>query len=300
MDGQPMPCEVVDLGEDIHAGLPDALRESGGLVLVDHWDTTAEEIGALRPLRIAVMEDDSDAHEGADLLFQPFLEGVKWPASPLKVVGDRKIRPCETRHGACRVLRGVEYAVLSPLAVQKRPRREPVQPLAVHKLLVTFGGTDGPGLAQRAFGVLEDLVKSGRWTGTATILAPRGIQGAPFPGCQVAQGIPGLTGRLQEFDALWCAAGLTLSEAMCMGIPAAAWGQNERQHAMIADLAAQNGCLDLGSGQEAVASMTAMALAQWLGPEGQETRQEQVRDGMALMDGQGASRVVQELRQLGS
>jgi hypothetical protein len=40
------------------------------------------------------------------------------------------------------------------------------------------------------------------------------------------------------------------------------------------------------------------ALAQWLGPEGQDNRQEQVRDGMALVDGMAASRIAQELWQL--
>ena len=44
--------------------------------------------------------------------------------------------------------------------------------------------------------------------------------------------------------------------------------------------------------------IVADALEQWLGPEGQETRQEQVRDGMQLFDGLGAQRVAQELWRL--
>lgn len=295
---QPHGLEAAYLGEDLHTPVPEGILGGVDVVLVDQWETTADQIRQLRPLKVAVMEDDGEAHEAADLLFQPFLEGVKWPASPLRTEGGRKVRPCETRHGSCRVLRGLEYAVLSPVAVQLRPRREPEQPLAVHRLLVTFGGTDGPGLAQRAFDVLRNLAASGRWVGTCTLAAPRGIVGTPFPGCTVVPGIPGLTKRIRDFDALWCAAGLTLSEAMCMGVPAASWGQNERQHGMIADLALHNGCLDLGLGPEADPVMTGQALAQWLGPEGQETRQEQVRDGMALLDGMAAGRVVQELRQL--
>ena len=107
--------------------------------------------------------------------------------------------------------------------------------------------------------------------------------------------LPGLTRRIQEFDALWCAGGLTLCEAMVMGVPAATWGQNERQQVMLSDLARHGGCLDLGEGPEADPGATRDSLEQWLGPEGQETRQEQVRDGMALLDGMGASRVAQEL-----
>ena len=143
--------------------------------------------------------------------------------------------------------------------------------------------------------MLTELARTGRWSGTCTILAPQGLDRPPFPGCRILNSLPGLTRRLPEFDALWCAGGVTLSEAMCIGVPAATWGQNERQHFMLADIALHNGCLDLGLGTEADPAATEAALAQWLGPEGQEARQEQVRDGMALVDGMGASRVVQEL-----
>lgn len=285
----------MDLGEDLHAPLPEDLKAGAAVVLLDLWDVTAADVQGARPCRVAVMEDEGDAHEAADLLFQPFLEGVSWPASPLKVVGGRKVRPLETRRGACRVLRGTSFVAADPAALQLRPRREPLQPLAVHKLLVTFGGTDGPGLAPRAFRVLGDLVRAGRWTGSCTLLAPKGLEAPPFPGCKVLHSLPGLTRRLPEFDALWCAAGVTLTEALCLGVPAATWGQNDRQQLMLNDLARHGGCLDLGLGPEADPGATRDALDQWLGPEGQETRQEQVRDGMALMDGMGASRVAQEL-----
>lgn len=290
-----LPCEVVDLGEAEQAEIPTSLKTRAAVALLDQWDCSLEQIQGLRPLKIAVMEDDGDAHEQADLLFQPYLDGISWPAGPLKTVNGRKVRPCETTHGGCRVLRGGNYVVVNPAAVQLRPKREGLQPLSAHKLLVTFGGTDGPGLAQRAFEVLRDLVASGQWVGTCTILAPQGVQGAPFPGCTVLPGLPELTRRIQDFDAIWCAAGLTLAEALCMGVPAAAWGQNQRQARMIGDLAMANGCFSLGVGPEADGSVVAAALAHWLSAEGQESRQEQVRDGMAHVDGMGASRVAQEL-----
>ena len=84
----------------------------GAVVLVDHWEAAQAELAQARPLKVALMEDEGDAHEQADLLFQPFLEGVSWPASPLKVVNGRKVRPLETRHGACRVLRGSQFIVV--------------------------------------------------------------------------------------------------------------------------------------------------------------------------------------------
>ncbi|MBP1626226.1 MAG: family N-acetyltransferase [Holophagaceae bacterium] len=292
---QALDCPVVDLGEDLHGALPQELKVQAHLVLVDQWDTTPEQIQALRPLKVAIMEDDGDAHESADLLFQPFLEGSSWPSAPLKSVGGRKTRPCETQHGGCRVLRGSEYVVVSPEALGRRPKREVLQPLSVRKLLVTFGGSDGADLAGRAFQILQRLVTEQRWMGSCTILAPRGIQEPPFRGCTVMSGLPGLTHRLQEFDAIWAAAGVTLNEALCMGVPVAAWGQNDRQHQILSDLAMNNGCLDLGVGPQENLEATFHSLDQWLGPEGQDSRQEQSRDGMGLIDGLGAARVVQEL-----
>jgi len=290
-----LPLEALDLGEDPHAPLPEELKAKSSLVLVDQWETTTEQLQALQPLKVAVMEDDGDIHESADLLFQPFLEGLTWPSGPVKTINGRKVRPHETTHGNCRVLRGALYIVVNPAALAQRPRREPLQPLAVHKLLVSFGGTDGPGLAQRAFEALSHLVAEDRWTGTCTLLAPGGIEGKPFPGCTVLKNLPNLTRRLADYDAVWCAGGLTISDCLCMGIPVAAWGQNERQHRVLADIALANGCLSLGVGPEADLRATEGGLENWLGPEGQETRQEQARDGMALVDGMGASRVAQEL-----
>ncbi|WLT32053.1 hypothetical protein [Geothrix sp. PMB-07] len=295
---QALPCEAAYLGADLHTPLPKELASRAALVLVDQWDTTTAFLQALRPLKVAVMEDDTDAHETADLLFQPYLEGVRWPDHPVKVVNGHKVRPFETTSGACRVLRGSNFIVVDKTALDLRPKRMPLQPLAVHKLLVTFGGSDGPNLAQKAFDALAALVAEDRWRGSCTLLAPNGIQGEPFPGCTVLRGLPALTRRMPDFDALWCSAGVTLAEALCMGIPAAVWGQNERQHGLLADLALANGCFDLGEGPEADLVMTREALAQWLGPEGQDNRQEQVRDGMALVDGMAASRIAQELWRL--
>ncbi len=290
-----LPCEVVDLGTDLHAALPAGLKARASGVLVDHWDNDPEELAALRPLKLALMEDDSDLHEAADLLFQPFLEGVDFPDNPVKQVGGRKVRPFEAQHGACRVLRGLRFVVVDPSARDLRPKRDPLQPLTVRRLLVSFGGTDGPGLAARAFQVLRQLVESGRWLGQCTLLDPSGALSDPFPGCTIHGQLAGFTRRMLEHDALWCAAGLSFVEALCLGVPAAAWGQNERQHRMIADVALANGCFDLGIGPEADLAIVTEAMARWLGPEGLDNRQEQSRDGRVLVDGMGAQRVAQEL-----
>jgi len=290
-----LACEALDLGTDSTAPLPTELMAKSKVVLLDLWDLDHAQIEALRPLKVAVMEDDGDAHEGADLLFQPFLEGVDFPDHPMKLLNGHKVRPFEGQHGNCRVLRGTRFAVVSGKALEERPKRQPLQPLAVHRLLVTFGGSDGAGLAQRSFKVLERLVLEDRWQGTCTILAPVEIKAEPFTGCSVHKRLPNLTQLLPDYDALWCSAGVTLTEALCLGLPVAAWGQNERQHRILADLAQASACFDLGVGPEAGIDITVKALEQWLGPEGQDSRNEQSRDGRSLVDGLGASRIAQEL-----
>lgn len=289
------PFPVVDLGEDGHAGVPEELKAGAAIVLVDQGALTPDYLQSLRPLKVAVMEDDGDAHEQGDLLFQPFLDGFSWPTKPLKTVHGRKVRPHEAEHGGCRVLRGSSFVMVSPEILQLRPKREPLQPLAVHRLLVHFGEVDPLGLAWRAHRVLANLIGEGRWSGACTLVAPGGLDEAPFPGCRMEGGASGLSRRLQDFDAIWCTESGLMSEALCLGVPIAAWARDERQHFVIGDMALANGCYNLGIGPEADPGATGDALAQWLGPEGQETRQEQTRDGMLLVDGMGASRVVQEL-----
>ena len=292
-----LPCAALDLGEDLHAPLPASAR--GEVVLVDQWDTTATQLEALRPRKVAVMEDDGDTHEHADLLFQPFLEGVSWPELPVKTVDGEKRRPYEDRRGRCRAVLGARFAVVGKVAQKLRPQREPDAALSVHRLLITFGGSDGAALAPRAFEVLRRLIEEGRWTGACTLLAPGGLAGAaPLPGCTVLERVPGLVNRLRDFDAVWCAAGITLCESLCMGVPVAAWGQNARQTAILSHLSLAGTCCDLGEGPEADLALATEAMAHWLSPEGQETRQEQIGAGMLMVDGRGASRVAQELWKL--
>jgi spore coat polysaccharide biosynthesis predicted glycosyltransferase SpsG len=290
-----LPFPVVDVGTEPHAPVPEELKARASVVLVDQREITVEQVQGLRPLKVAVMEDDGEAHEHADLLFQPYLDGVSWAETPMRNLNGRKVRPWETAHGQCRVLRGSAFIPVSAAVVRRRPKREPLQPLAVHRLLVDFEETDRTALAIRAHHVLADMAREGRWSGVCTLVAPGGIGAKPFPGCRVLDGIPDLSRRLQEFDSLWCAGGGLLAEALCLGIPVAAWAQDERQHRMLGDIALANGCYDLGVGSEADRDATEDALDQWLGPEGQETRQEQTRDGRLLVDGMGAGRVAQEL-----
>jgi len=293
-----LPCPAIYLGEAIDAPLPVELKSKGVLALVDLWDASHDQIKAMRPLKIALMEDDGDAHECADLLFQPYLDGVKWNSNPIRTENGLKLRPYEEQRDGCRVLKGSAYIVLSALTAQLRPRREPIQPLNAKRLLVTFGGTDGPGLSPRAYEVMAKVIGENGWDGHCTLLAPGGINFAEAPGITVLPGMQNLTKRLPQFDAVWCSGGVTLAECLCLGVPVAAWGQNERHHRVITDITLESACINLGLGPEADPDIVQEALAHWLGPLGQESRQEQVSNGMSLVDGSGSSRVARELWEL--
>ena len=77
-----------------------------------------------------------------------------------------------------------------------------------------------------------------------------------------------------------------------------AWRGFWPQAAILSDLSLAGACCDLGEGPEADLAVATEAMAHWLSPEGQETRQEQIGAGMLLIDGKGASRGAQELWKL--
>jgi len=289
-----LTCSAIYLGDSIYEPIPDHLKSEDAVALLDLWDATQDQVKALRPLKVAIMEDNGDAHECADLLFQPYLEGINWNNNP-RNKKDKKPRPCEEQRNGCRVLKGADYIVLSSLATHLHTLRKQIQPLSVKKLLVTFGGTDGAHLAPRAFDVIKKIIDENGWDGQCTLLAPEGVAIKNAQGITVLPIIPNLTLHLPEFDAIWCAGGVTLAECLFLGIPVAAWSQNERQQNIISEIALESACINLGLGPEAGMTTVQNSLTHWLGPLGQESRQEQSANGMNLVDGSGATRVAQEL-----
>jgi spore coat polysaccharide biosynthesis predicted glycosyltransferase SpsG len=293
-----LPCSAIYLGKSIDSPLSGYLKHEKAVVLVDLWNITADQVKELRPLKVALMEDDGDAHESADILFQPYLEGVKWNRNPIRTENGKKLRPYEEQRDGCRVLKGSAYIVISAMATQLRTGRKPSQPMSVKKLLVAFGGTDGHRLAPRAYDIMTKVIDENGWDGSCTLLSPGGVNYLESPRITVLSGIKNLTVQLPEFDAIWCTGGVTLAECLCLGIPIIAWGRNERHHKIINNIAQEGACVNLGLGLEADPAAVQETLANWLGPLEQESRQEQSSIGMALVDGSGASRVVQELWEL--
>ncbi|MDR0498537.1 MAG: hypothetical protein LBH03_02230 [Holophagales bacterium] len=293
-----LPCSAIYLGKTIDSPLPEYLKYENAVVLVDLWDITEDQIRDMRPLKIAIMEDDSNAHENADILFQPYLDGIKWNRNPIRIENGKKMRPYEEQRKNCRVLKGASYIVLSEMTAQLRMHRKQNLPLNVKKLLVTFGGTDGSRLAPRAYEIMTKVIDENGWDGSCTLLSPGGVNYLESPRITILSEIQNLTAHLPEFDAIWCTGGTTLADCLCLGIPVIAWGRDKRRHKIIDCIAREGACIDLGLGLETDMVAVQEALAHWLGPVEQESRHEQSAIGMALVDGSGASRVTDELWEL--
>jgi len=293
-----LPCSAIYLGKSMDSPLPEYFKFEKAVVFVDLLNITAEQIEDMRPLKIAIMEDESDAHKRADILFQPYLEGVKWNRNPIRTENGKKLRPYEEQRDACRVLKGSTYLILSSAVTQLHAQRNPIQPPDVKNLLVAFGGADSQRLAPKAYDVVAKVIEENHWDGRCTLLSPGGVNYLEFPGITVLSSIQNLSTRLPEFDAIWCTGGVTLAECLCLGIPVIAWGRNERHHKIINNIAQVGACVNLGLGLEADLTVVQETLANWLSPQEQESRQEQATIGMALVDGSGTSRVSQELWEL--
>ena len=97
-----LPNQIIDLGEDSLAPLGKGIQ--GEVVLFDQWTSSREQIKEAAPLKIALMEDDGDAYEESDLLFQPYLEGIVWPDHPIRMKEGVKLKPHEDIRGKCHVL----------------------------------------------------------------------------------------------------------------------------------------------------------------------------------------------------
>jgi spore coat polysaccharide biosynthesis predicted glycosyltransferase SpsG len=184
------------------------------------------------------------------------------------------------------------------MAAKLRADRKPIQPEKVKNLLVAFGGGDASRLAPRAYEVITKVIDENGWDGNCTLLSYGGVNYLESPRISVLSSLKNLTTRLLEFDAIWSTGGVTLAECLCLGIPVIAWGRDERHHKIINCIAHEGACVNLGLGLEKDLTSIQEALAHWLGPMEQESRQEQSGIGMALVDGSGASRVVQELWEL--
>ncbi len=220
---------------------------------------------------------------------------------PSDVVVDGSVAPGTFSAGYAGIQHcGLSYLVLDPAfaAVNVRgrnPRRE------IHRVVIALGGGDaGASFLHR---ILEGLRLWGR---EADVVGMRGFcewgQADPatvdwspvrFRWAEREVSIPEL---LHGADLVFAAGGMALYESMCAGAPVAAVACDSFQQITVASLARLGACLDLGIGTQ----LEPPALARMLSnlEEDLEGRARFSRRGRELVDGTGAQRVAQLVREM--
>lgn len=207
---------------DLAADLAALAGPGGNLVVNDVLDTTETEVLVQRSAGYRVVNIE-DLGPGARL--------ADWVVNALY--------PVQDTDGA-HVSSGPEYATLRsefinlpPKTVRERPER----------ILITFGGTDPGGLAERCSRLLADTIDAE----VHVILGPAAPD-ADFPdGITVKRQVRSMAAEMMEADLVLCAAGRTVYEAAAVGTPVAVLAQGARE-ATHSHLSFMSGVVFLGIG----------------------------------------------------
>jgi spore coat polysaccharide biosynthesis predicted glycosyltransferase SpsG len=268
-----------ELGRCVHAS-----QERGcDSAVVDLLDTPAEAdlCGVLRSagLRVFTFDDTGPGRFSADCVIN-FL--VRDP-DPAALAG----RGVELHEGP-------QYATLAPEYAGRSEIVKAIRPLA-SSLLVTMGGGDAAGLAVKALRALRP----------DPLLTIAVVVGAAFPHMDALQAaaalsphqvrvedaLPSLLSKWEASDMAIVAGGLTMHEALAMGVPSIAVCQDVWHQPFLASLFAREGVMvDLGLGREVSEGAIGAAVADLAADS---VRREQMsRSGQRLCDGRGTQRVV--------
>jgi UDP-2,4-diacetamido-2,4,6-trideoxy-beta-L-altropyranose hydrolase len=187
------------------------------------------------------------------------------------------------------LLLGTRYAML------RREFRRAATPLSRHpeRVLVTLGGSDPDNVTLR---LVEALASRGR--------ALRALVGGANPhgevlraaasrlGCELRPSTDEMADELSWADAVVCGGGTTAWELCCLGRPSALVVLADNQRVVAAGVAAAGAGIDLGWYRDLDDDDVRSAVGQLLDPKRHQTMS---TAGRALVDGQGASRVVAAL-----
>jgi spore coat polysaccharide biosynthesis predicted glycosyltransferase SpsG len=186
------------------------------------------------------------------------------------------------RRRARRVLHGVGFALLP------RPSAGGVPVTGrVTSALVTAGGADVTGIGCQVAGALAASLPEldVRW-------ATPDDRGSP-PGVRAVRTTRGLLDHLREVDLVLTAGGVTLLEALSLGRPTVVWAAADNQRRGV------EGAVAAGAARVAPAEADAIVrTARALIEDGDE-RMRLARAGPRHVDGRGAERVAEAVRELG-
>jgi UDP-2,4-diacetamido-2,4,6-trideoxy-beta-L-altropyranose hydrolase len=260
-----------------------AARENGcDAAAIDLLDTPAEPdlSGALRAagLRVTTFDDTGPGRLSANQVIN-FLVREPDPAA----LSARRVRLYE----------GPEYATLAPEYAGRNRRLKTIQPMA-RNLLITMGGGDAAGLSVKCLSALNPQPS----------LSVTVVVGSAFPHLEslrqaaersphqvrIETAAPTLLPEWEAADLALIAGGLTIHEALGMGVPGLALCQDVWHQRFLANLFEGQGMMvDLGLGSEVEGPAVAAAVSDFIADA--PRREWMSRAGQQLCDGRGTERV---------
>jgi spore coat polysaccharide biosynthesis predicted glycosyltransferase SpsG len=271
------PGTVLDPADDARSLAALAREIRADAVHVDHYLLGPELRDTLNPAGI-VLSSVEDFHSGrrpADVVVDPNLGAAGHP------------RPDD---GSPVLLRGPAYAPLRASVRRARERRPAGPARDVPRVLVVMGGTDAAGLLPR---VVDALAATGA-PADVDVVVPNGRALDVPAGFRTVPPLPDLPGAAAGTDLVVSAAGTTVWELCCVGVPMALVRVADNQTEGYRAVTGSGVAAGLGSAADLPATDTVATLRHLLtDPDARETLAARARH---LVDGRGAGRVLDALR----
>ena len=248
------------------------------LIITDCQDTTATYVERISGTRAKTVnfDDLGSGREHCDLLIDANLGCDNVPTGPV-------------------VLSGPAYMVLHPLFAELRVG-DKLAPMEVNQVLISLGGSDSENLTRKVVEALRDLPFN------FTV-----VVGKAYPHYQelyefvqqnmenitLLRGVETLAPLIAKADLVVIAAGITLYETLCLGVPAIVLAQEKHQELIAQRYAGEKVIRYLGVGEVVGEEKIRTAFAELAA--NQALRQAMTEKGSKLVDGQGIERISQHI-----
>ena len=254
------------------------------VLVVDHYALGAEWEGRFRRhgVTVAAIDDLAEREHDVDLLLDQNLHSD----------GGTRYRPLVPRDAA--LLVGPHYALLRSAYREARATPDASER---GRVLVMLGGAPDRAVLRTVVDSLSET--SGPITSVDVLDPATSLRGPVFgrlPGdlaITTHREQPDLTELMARAQVAIGAGGVTAWERLCVGLPTVSMSVSANQHGVLAELAAIDAVVHLGSAQAGAARRSGPAVAKLL--QDSNRRANMARLGRLLVDGRGVERVANAL-----
>ena len=195
-------------------------------------------------------------------------------------------------------LSGPRYIVLQQEFASLR-QADKKAPATIRRTLITLGGSDPAALTLKTVAALDGLAGSfdlviGQAYNALAVLIPMIEQSSAQ--ITLHQGLPSLAPLLVEADLAIVAAGITLYECFCLGVPSLVLAQKKHQEKIALRFAQDGTIVYVGLADQVTPEAILSCYQNLISDQG--LRQKMTKLGLAVTDGLGLSRIVDKLKEL--